>query len=84
MALGLNFALLQPFGGHPMFSLIYLLVAKLWYVCFQSMLLLNSRSKLSFHILDINLILGLTSLTTRMEAFTHSWISLCSNLSFFS
>jgi hypothetical protein len=29
MALGLNFALLQPFGGHPMFSLIYLLVAKL-------------------------------------------------------
>jgi hypothetical protein len=57
VGLGLNFALLQPFGGRLVFYLIYLVATMLWYVCFQSMFLLSSRSKLSFHILDINLIL---------------------------
>jgi hypothetical protein len=33
VAFGLNFALLQPFGGRLMFSFIYLVVASLWYVC---------------------------------------------------
>ncbi len=34
VALGLNFAFLQPFGG----SLVYLMANGLWYVCFQSIL----------------------------------------------
>ncbi len=42
VAVGLNFTFLQPFGGHLAFFLIYMVAAKLWYVCFQSMLSPNS------------------------------------------
>jgi hypothetical protein len=47
MGLGLDFAFQHLLGGHYVFSLIHLLAAKLWFVCFQFMFLSNPWSKLS-------------------------------------